>query len=196
MDLCPKVLGTLIEAAIENKYSAASNDQTLNLIRLILREAADKYDENSLRSLGRPVNDFTADVVNQVVAYLIIERAWRHTPLKDNIVERMHAVVYGIPQEEIRFRKTQFVEDFGGIIPTPVCAIQKELREINERMVTEVRPTSSSIHVRAGTLPELHLFQYCGCSPVRRWEWEDSSNGRSTMFTSMATSFHGDSQSA
>lgn len=131
IELTVDQLVDLLCSAIENKYDRKARSDIQLEVVLALQEAKLSYTEEELRRLNQPPATFAADIRNQVVAYLTIERVWSKGPPIRHGLQRLYSVVYGIPVSEMRLRTLAFVADFGGSVPTPVEEIPDHVTELN-----------------------------------------------------------------
>jgi len=124
---------SLVAAAVLNKYRNVSTDEIAGLVSRTIVTVEDD-DEGQLLARLRPIREFADDVHNQTIVLTLIERCWSNPPKLLRPLATLNRASFG--KAEPDFRSTDFVEDFGGIVPTDRNEIPARLDEI-ERLSEE-----------------------------------------------------------
>jgi hypothetical protein len=169
--------------ALAGKYP----DADVNLKEIKIRPAIERVFSVPLEEVpevGAVVKGIDQDVMNQVATLARLERDWATRPQAEANLKTMHRALCGSGDLSPGPRVTEFVQDFGGVPPTPLTELEERRRTIDRSLgcVDELKAASlerksdylawlfSSIiaaHVFAdgnGRLARIAV-QYC----LRRW---------------------------
>ena len=164
-----ELFSTAVSAAILNKYTDASPTEIAEAISTIVDEVRDDS-ESELVSRLRPVRSVADDITNQTVVLTLIERYWSRPPKLDTPLTTLNASSFGRTMPV--FRSANYVEDFGGKVPTPKGEIRARLDEL-ERLCRQSVCCMGDSRLEDKALVLAHIFG----SLIRIHPFEDG-NGR------------------
>jgi len=119
----------LIEEAVENKYVDLPRTVLLHLFDLAWEQGMAAPDEATLTGWLRRVDGPAADVANQVILLLLIERFWAPGAVLALPLQTIHSALFGLNGAK-DFRTEIEVEDFDGTVRTAVKEVCARLDEI------------------------------------------------------------------
>jgi hypothetical protein len=162
----------VIAGALEGKYDDFLEDEFERALVKAWETAVDAPSEAALLKLLRPTVGLATDVTNHVIALHLIERFWREKAGMSAPITRMHQAVYGISNSTPEMRQTEFVGDFGGIVPTAIPNVMGALAEL-ELVVARLTPIFGGQSIATQTVYLAHVFS----SVIRVHPFHDG-NGR------------------
>lgn len=119
----------IVAGSLLNKYPDLNRATLDEITNDIWVAAASVSHEMELLALLRPIGQFGDDVSNQVVVLQLIERFWAWEPGMKHPLRRIHGALFGA-MEQNQFRRSEFVQDYGGVVGTPVSEITARLDEL------------------------------------------------------------------
>lgn len=179
-------LADLVLAAVDGKYDSVSRSDVRKAVARAIAAIAATTSEKQLLFAGVPSRDLETDVANQVRCLVVIERFWRFRPPDASLVSRVHSVSFGIAVRDIRRRKSEYVVDFGGAVPTQSAAIRRGLKTINEHLRKVDKVPSSSVSDKASFLAKLHS------DIIRVHVFEDGNGRAARMLVQYCLRYWGD----
>lgn len=159
----------LVATAVLNKYGNGSSLQIDNLVSTTT-DAIASDTECRLISRLRPVRDLADDVNNQTIVLTLIERYWSDPPKLAKPLTTLNTSSFG--RTSSLFRVTDFVEDFGGEVPTSKDEVRARLDEL-ERLCDQMVRGMAGSRLQDQALMLAHVFG----SVIRVHPFEDG-NGR------------------
>jgi len=124
----------IVAEALLNKYPKLSRELLNEITSRSWTVASSTSYEMELLALLKPIEQFSDDVINQVVVLQLIERFWGMEASMKQPLQRIHNALFGRIKQN-HFREENIVHDFGGVIKTPFLEIKARLDEL-ERLCT------------------------------------------------------------
>jgi Fic/DOC family len=167
----------VIAGALEGKYDQFGEAELERQVTEAWGATELVSSENDLMSLLHPTDGFSTDVINHVVVLRLIELFWRKRPLLGRPICYIHQAIYGVPGRVPDMRKSKYVGDFGGAIPTEVADMRGALVEL-ELIVERLTPVLRGQAVSSQAVFLAHIFS----SIIRVHAFSDG-NGRAARMT-------------
>ena len=133
------VARAVISGALEGKYESCGEAEFELRILEDWNATARVSSESELLSFLSPTEDLLTDIMNHVVVLQVIERFWRMRPAMPKPIRQIHQAIYGVPGLAPDMRTSQYIGDFGGVIPTEVADVSGALTEL-ELVIERLNP--------------------------------------------------------
>lgn len=163
------LFSNIIESAILNKYAYSSPRLIGKAVTLVLTTNASS-DEQTLIGKLRQIQGIHDDINNQTVVLALIDRYWSNPPKLERPLTILNTFSYG--RIDPAFRRHDYIEDFGGKVPTPKDEVRARLDEL-ERLCRESVSGMGGSRLEDKALILAHIFG----SLIRIHPFEDG-NGR------------------
>jgi len=167
-----EVIWRLVAISVKNKYP---DSDIAGFRKIVFRKwpavkLASKYSE--IFELTSPVDSPLVDVTNQFITLYAVKNIWRANELNISIIRKIHGLLFGVNVKNISYRKSNYVNDFGGDVPTNYNQATSSLDEI-EHVLVQLTPSIS----RAPDDCKSNYLAYIFSSIIRVHPFEDG-NGR------------------
>jgi fido (protein-threonine AMPylation protein) len=124
-------LEEVVYQALLGKYTVTDKALRERIIRPLIASLW-QLPLDKLPEAGGDVVSVEDDARNQITTLIRLERDWATRVVADIDLETIHCAVFGTRFPT--FRKTEFVEDFGGKPPTELAEVQEKQANINRSL--------------------------------------------------------------